>query len=274
VSGEITLDTGAPVTEFSVRLEDAHRPGEVFHSPTGRFRMSGVPPGSYSLRVAALEGIASRSIEVLSEETTHVRLQVSGTGTVVGEVRDLDSGLPMPGVVVGAYPIRGGMAPRDETGSLPTTDERGRFAVNVPAGALRLTFLPGSRAETRGYPHLTMVARVPANETVDVGTVQMARLRMNEGDEPGTYGFTVSPAKEGQALEEAPLSVATIDPAGPAASAGLSVGDVIVSVDGVDMRGKRSLFHILLMAPAGEKITLGLEQGRTLPLIAAPRPKP
>lgn len=83
------------------------------------------------------------------------------------------------------------------------------------------------------------------------------------GGVAGDPGFTTG----------AGLVVTSVRADGPAAQAGLQVGDVIVSLEGHTVTGDRmSLFHSLVHAPAGTRLQLGLARGVTLALtLAAPR---
>jgi C-terminal processing protease CtpA/Prc len=65
-----------------------------------------------------------------------------------------------------------------------------------------------------------------------------------------------------------------VEPDGPAAKVGLTVGDVIVAVDGHDVRGRRSyLYETLLTAPEGTLIEFELERGETIAIEAGEAPK-
>jgi C-terminal processing protease CtpA/Prc len=51
----------------------------------------------------------------------------------------------------------------------------------------------------------------------------------------------------------------------------LKIGDVIVSIDGVDVRGERSYLAWTLMQVApGTIVKLGLERGTVVPITAGP----
>ena len=53
-----------------------------------------------------------------------------------------------------------------------------------------------------------------------------------------------------------------IDPAGPAAKSGLVVGDVVTSVDGIDITGANAgLAFTLFRVPVGARVSLGLARG-------------
>jgi S1-C subfamily serine protease len=63
--------------------------------------------------------------------------------------------------------------------------------------------------------------------------------------------------------------VSLIRPTGPAAKSGLRVGDVIVSVDGQDVRGANDyLYAALLEVRTGTTVTLGLGRGDKVTITA------
>jgi S1-C subfamily serine protease len=60
-----------------------------------------------------------------------------------------------------------------------------------------------------------------------------------------------------------------IAPKGPAVNSGIAVGDVIKSIDGIDVTGEEA--WQLLSAPPGTVITFGLARGATVKItLAAP----
>jgi S1-C subfamily serine protease len=148
----------------------------------------------------------------------------------------------------------------------------GRFHVeNAPAGRVQLFLFP---AEFRGssYGFARRLADLEGGRTTDVGDVRVPRRRMKIDEMPGDLGFVLKRNPPETEPGEEDLEVAVVRVDGPAARAGLQVGDVIVSVDGHDMRGDASLYWSLAMVPAGQSVSLGLARGAAVKITAAPPP--
>jgi len=60
------------------------------------------------------------------------------------------------------------------------------------------------------------------------------------------------------------VPVARVTPRSPAAEAGLRRGDVIRGVDGVRVRGGRSLGLLLAKYAGGDTVTLAVQRGREI----------
>jgi C-terminal processing protease CtpA/Prc len=66
------------------------------------------------------------------------------------------------------------------------------------------------------------------------------------------------------------MTVALIDPKGPAAKTELAVGDVVTTVDGIDVTGANAPNAMTLMrAPPGTKLSLGLQRGAKVEIVLA-----
>jgi S1-C subfamily serine protease len=89
----------------------------------------------------------------------------------------------------------------------------------------------------------------------------------------GDLGFTLKHTTPTAALEPVPMVVAVVRPGGPAAAAGVKVGDVFTSIDGQDVTGPNDyLFWTLSKVPEGTTVNLGLARGGTLAVTAGPQP--
>lgn len=100
--------------------------------------------------------------------------------------------------------------------------------------------------------------------TVDIGDLTVARSRLKSDEEAGELGITLSGRQ-----------ISSIAPNSGAAKAELKVGDVITSIDGIDVTGDHAAdVRVLLAAPVGTKVLLGLARGVTVPVILGPRTSP
>ncbi|HEX8819427.1 MAG TPA: carboxypeptidase regulatory-like domain-containing protein [Archangium sp.] len=134
--------TGAPVEGASVDISPRGSSGDSGRAVTdgaGRFSVKGLAPGSYDAVVGA-PGFSTTSrhgLTVTSGERFPLDIQLVGTGTVEGQVRD-GAGQPLAGVrVVGGSRWGGGL------GSTPAesrTDAEGRYRLEgLATGRLSLS---------------------------------------------------------------------------------------------------------------------------------------
>ena len=176
-------------------------------------------------------------------------------------VSDLESDEIVPGCPVSARSIAGG------TWGPVRTDEDGYAELlEVPAGPLRVEvaacshggrrYLATSRyARPRPGSHAFLYAPL-------VGHDASVTLRGDLGYRLGRRDSKIDPALQ-------PLQVKAVRPGGPAARAGLRVGDVITHIDGRDVTGRAADLHDGLARRAvGAAIVLGLADGRSVELRA------
>lgn len=134
--------TGAPVVGANVDVSPAGANGDSGRAVTddsGRFSVGGLAPGSYDVAVSA-PGFASltrRGLTVASGERFPVELQLLGTGSVEGLVRD-SSGQPIPGVRVVGGNRWGGQLGTTPAETLTNTEGHYRLE-GLATGRLYLT---------------------------------------------------------------------------------------------------------------------------------------
>jgi serine protease Do len=92
----------------------------------------------------------------------------------------------------------------------------------------------------------------------------------------GYLGLQLAPSLEANTALKLGLDrvwgalVETVHPDGPAATAGLQPGDVILKLDGVEIRDENQLINLISSLPAGQRIRLSVWRGRrVVPLDAA-----
>ncbi|XXX78414.1 carboxypeptidase regulatory-like domain-containing protein [Sorangium sp. So ce134] len=273
ISGALSVPSGKVPEQFTVRALD--RASMLFRMETfaftgGAFTISDLPEGKYELSTETQEGTASVEVALApGEQRSGVVLALAPLASLKGQVVSLDGGAPIAGVRLNAFARKAMQTPSPPFRQEDTlTDEAGRFQLNqVPSGPVVLTCAP---PDPMGSPYDVAVLPVDAQPgaVIDVGRVVMAKRRVGPGDLPGDLGFSIKDAFPLD-LSARPLEVFEVRPGGPAAQAGLQVGDVIVSVDGHDVRGKMAyLYRPLSTVPAGTQVTLGLARGASVSITA------
>ncbi len=280
ISGTVTVRGGGVPDRMTVSAYDRATGASVserYAGGDGAFTLAGVPPGTYRVRATAPDGVATvEGVEVRAgRETSGVRLEIAGKGTVRGRIVALDTGEPVAGFVAIATPAGAGFTfgPMQQRKGPHISGDDGVFELhNVAAGATTLYVWP-LEPEARGFASATLRVDVRPGATTDVGDVAVVRDR-TEGDErAGDLGFTLAETPGGEDPTKVSLTVAFVRPGGPAAAAGLAAGDEIVSVDGVDVRGNlRYRYRALVAVPEGTTVELGTAGGKTVRITAGPPP--
>jgi hypothetical protein len=224
---------------------DAHAPaaGGPFTSADGRFSVGPVGPSTYDVEVTTQSGQVGRAEAQVDSAITDVGdIKVDAGGVVLGYVTNKRQGGPVAGADVS-------IGPRQDT-----TGASGRFRLEVAAGKHGLWVThPGY------FSRRVDVPVVAAGETVDVGEVALVpgSRREIEGRQGfGGVGATLRTDDKGNTV------VDNLLPDSPAARAGLLKGDVLLSVDGEDMRGKSLQDAISnIRGEAGSNVWLRVQRG-------------
>jgi Do/DeqQ family serine protease len=176
------------------------------------------------------------------------------------------------------------------------------FGLTTATGALVNQVLPGSPAEkagvqrgdilvsyngreVRGVRELQlMVASTPVGQTVQLEVVRGGQRQqlpvtvvaqetaataeppqVTPPEKEGALGLTVAPAEGGQGV-----LVAEVDPASPAAAAGVRPGDQILAVNKMEVRDLASFHNAVRKAKTGKHIVLLLRRGDATLYLAFP----
>ncbi|WP_437968777.1 carboxypeptidase regulatory-like domain-containing protein [Sorangium sp. So ce260] len=273
ISGTLSVPSGKVPEQFTVRALD--RASMLFRTETfaftgGAFTISDLPEGKYEISTEAQEGTGSVEVALApGEQRSGVVLALAPRASLKGQVVSLEGGAPIAGVRLNAFPTKAMTAPGPQfVQEANATDDAGRFQMDqVPSGPIVLVCAP---SDPMGSPYGAAVVPVDAQPgaVTDVGRVVMAKRRVGPGDPPGDLGFSIKEAGIAD-LAARPIEVLDVRPGGPAAQAGLRGGDVIVSVDGHDVRGKMAyLYRPLSTVPAGTQVTLGLSRGASVSITA------
>ena len=150
------------------------------------------------------------------------------------------------------------------------TDETGAFKIaNAPKGRVMIRGMPKDWRDG-DYAMLAVIRVVtPTGSTADVGSIPMVKKRVKQGDPVGELGVNFAEQPPEIELDKSEYKISWIDPAGPAAKTELKVGDVITSIDGVNIVGNQPVGNALMRAAPGTKLALGLARGVTVTVILA-----
>ncbi|MEM6992243.1 MAG: carboxypeptidase regulatory-like domain-containing protein, partial [Myxococcota bacterium] len=281
ISGRIVTEAGEGATGLTVRLRNTSSGAtlqESFLFAGGRFRFDELGAGPYELVAVAKEGRTRADLELdAGAEQTGLAYTLIGGVTVRGQVVDVTNGKPVGGMLVIVGPET------DEIDHFATeaeramvfskeghqTDEEGRFEiVDVPPGALRVMVLPlkmGKGPYGRAMFAMATAGLQPVNE---LQPIPIAPLPGGIDGKVPPPSFTLQAS--GPWCTDTPV-VDTVVPGSGAAAAGLAKGDIIVAVDGHDVKDRRChLASRLTMTPAGASVDLTLEDGREVTVRAAP----
>jgi RNA polymerase sigma factor (sigma-70 family) len=215
-----------------------------------KFSRVGVAPGRYTVEALAGADTDAVSVEVRAGETTHVDLHRRDVGAIEGTVLDIATRKPIAGMRCDAKVSANG-----ETSPVPPdvpfqafTDAAGHFKVSAPIGRVRIFCFSPSGGPVS-----------PAGTDVDVASTEPAKVTVfgvRAGGPPSDAGFMVNPML-------LPITVGDVVPNGPAATAGLRVGDQLVTIDGVSLQGVLPGGAMMLVANhrPGTVATLGILRG-------------
>jgi hypothetical protein len=195
--------------------------------------------------------------------------------TVTGRLVDLESEEPVPGMLVYTKPLDGDdqqsmTALFDRSDARPVSGADGRFTIaGAPAGRVYITVFPEDFVEGSDYDFALVAHTIPPRGPHDVGDVKLVRRRVPMRERGGDLGFELEQQAPTTDPEDVVLEVVLVRPEGPAAAAGLHVNDVIVSVDGHDVRAKNHyLFQGLTRVPVGTTVKLGLARDAEVAITA------
>jgi membrane-associated protease RseP (regulator of RpoE activity) len=210
-----------------------------------KFHASGLSPGTYVLTAVtdAHEGDMQKVV-VRSGPATPVTMTSRGTTTVVGTVRDFVTRGPVAGVRCTPFPRQGddvGAIFRGPDEGLPT-DARGTFRMTASAGEINILCTGAGAQGSRNI-----------NATRDV-TTSVEIFTVPASTNPGTIDA---------AFEWARPRISALIRGGAAESAGLLVGDEVVSVDGAPVAelDPGSTMGLIVQRPAGARVPLTILRG-------------
>lgn len=273
VSGTVRADGGAAPETLTVALRDrttGFARSETFFRTGGQFALRDLPAGTFEVAVRAAEG-SGRAEAVLAEgqDLTGVTVALEASATLTGRVVSLADGSPIPGCVIHVRPLQDMAGGGHFTHKQPMSGKDGRFEVkHAPAGRVEVIAFPLDQESGHFFGRRRVT--VEGGRANDIGDLRVPRRRLKEGEPQGDIGFELKQSAPDADPEQEQLIVALVRPDGPAAGSGLRPGDVIVSVDGAEVRGDLMLYWSMTVVPPGTALTLGLESGASARITAGP----
>jgi protocatechuate 3,4-dioxygenase beta subunit len=271
IAGTVALAGGQAPAEFTIALRNpltGFQRNDSFRRTAGAWGFSDVPQGDYALEVHSAEGDRKLTVTLAAgEERSDLRVELLGKVQVTGTVLDLE-GAPVAGVEVvisGKRSFHFG-GPKGNH----ITDGAGRFEIEgAPAGPVELMAM-GPTGGDYAEIHTSLRLTPPA---IELPPLRIAKQRADSGAGPGELGYVLREPEPGADRLQARHLVALVRPGGPAAMAGLQVGDEIVAVDGQDVTGGAAYLHTTLTRVApGTVVHLGLARGTTVAVTADKAP--
>jgi hypothetical protein len=178
---------------------------------------------------------------------------------VHGRLVDLETGAPIAGASVTSYASSSPSFSVDT--STPQSDADGAFVIpSAPSGDATIVIIPGGRLDSP-YDVTDIPRTIAAGEDNDLGALRIPKRRVKLGGDHGTLGL--------KPKDRFSTEITAVVPDSAAAAAGIVAGDVITTIDGVDVTGPNSyLLWPLASVPPGQTVALGLARGAVVKVTA------
>jgi protocatechuate 3,4-dioxygenase beta subunit len=261
LSGHATM-RAAPVTSYDLSCRSpAAAIDRHIDAADGAYSLEHLAPGPYQCNVSADAGTASGKVDVPAGAAT-LDLQVVPWASLTGTIVSVLDGRPIAGVAAIALDSNdtGRSMMSAVLGSPPTSDATGRFTIDHVAagsGSLMVMAKTGSM-----QPLATKPYTATQGQQVDLGTIKIVPPRSGDA---GTLGMATD-------VEDSDLAVTMVQPGGPAANAGIVVGDKITQIQGTSVTDVTPKVAQQLISSgtiaAGQTISLTLARGSTVSVTA------
>lgn len=279
LGGTIVVPGGEAPERFTITVDELAQGislRDQFFRTGGKWQLAELTAGKYRVSVSSTSGNAELEVELAAgERREDLELSLQPTVTLRGRVIDLDTGAPVPGMVVSVGGRAGGLSfGRTRGGELKeVSDAQGRFEVEGAAtGKVEIMVMPRAWSSTADYgwnSFPTTIASDPAIQ--ELGDLEVIARRTAPDQAAGELGFELKQVEPGTEPEAVRLTIGFIRPGGPASATELAVGDVIERVDGKSVLGVESRRYGLLSAvPAGTTLELELAGGKRVSITAGP----
>jgi len=262
LSGHVTTGA-APVASYDLLCRGpAGRVDRHVDAADGAYALEHLAPGHYDCEVNADAGTATGTSDVPAGAAT-LEMSLVPWATLAGVVVNVLTGQPIAGVtpiVTQGQTSGRGMAAAF-LGNGPTTDPSGRFSIDRVAAGSGSVALYGRLDMMK--PLATKDFTAVQGQETNLGTIKVIPPRDGEA---GTLGMATE-------IQGDALAVTLVQAGGPAASAGIVVGDKIISIDGKSVADLTPDIAQKVLSSgtvgAGWKLVLGLERGAEVTVTAA-----
>ncbi len=271
LAGRVYMPNGSPPTQFELLAEsEGRRRRAQFFRSEGEFELVELPAGKWRLSFTANIGSAELSVALeAGQQVDDLDVELEPRVSIRGRAVDSRSGEPVTGVTIR---VKSGSA----FSRAVQPDEDGRFELSgVPPGRVPLDVFPrnwGDRTYGMQFPFID-VATEPAVQ--DVGDVLLAGSSLEPGETPGDLGFVIELrgySDDGATVDEQYVVVAKVRADGPAAAAGLQIGDVLTAFDGFSIEGRRAAHASrYLKVAAGDTVVLSRRDADEVTIVAVPQ---
>ncbi len=269
---------GTAPDELKISLHD-NKTGlmrdEEFFRTGGVFTIHDLPAGHFTITASAGGGKKQITLDLADgEHKKGVDIQLDALVTLTGRVVEFGTTTPVSGIFMTAsMGASGEMLADPGTFSRDnTSDATGRFTIhNAPSGTIQLFGF--AKDSSSNFDSVSAVRKVDGSGTIDLGDISVMKRRLKPGDTEGDLGVHWVEQPVGTPVDQERFEISWIDPNGAAAKTDLKIGDVVITVDGIDVQGENHRRGDALMAaPTGTKLTLGLARGATATVtLHAPR---
>lgn len=260
----VGFEGGAPRV-FAVRQDSRAPDAPLRGTVTGAaFSIPSLSPGSYLVSALADTEVATARVQVTAGTAARITLTGSGSGSVVGRVRDFETNQPVEGMRCVAGARVGESRTSGAIGDSDSTDRAGAFELTpIAAGDLAVQCWASGSTYTDG---LRLVTVAPSQRLeVDVPVVA---IRQDPLMPIGGIGADLDPQSLTPRLYR-------VMPRGPAATAGLADGDVITAIDNksVTELSARGAWFVLIYHSPGTTVPISVRRGArtiTVNLVIGP----
>jgi hypothetical protein len=280
LGGVVTLVGGGEIESFTITAKDdalGLRFSDRFFKTKGKWSLTALPPGNYTLTAESPTASASTTIELAEGGVRNdIELQLQSRVTVKGRLVDLDTRAGIAGIHVSVSKSGSsfGVPNGDEFGEQKNvSDADGRFEVErVTTGRVQIIAMPRTWTESGGY-QWTFIHRTLPGEPAeqDLGELVLVASRLKADEKAGDLGFERKQGEPGGETEDIEQIVGLVRPGGPADLGGLVVDDVIETVDGTAVSGTGSdYWSHLVSVPPGTTLEFGLQGGKVVTITVGP----